>query len=443
MRWPGTQFRIVDSTADFRVSLDQSAFLPAAVGLPYHAPDGDEFRNVTLNNPSGDAIIATLYAGSLYMGDERRRLSGNINMTLLFTAASSGQFLKTHAQDETAARLKSVSFPFQKAIILAKKSLAGTNNVGNVRLAVSGVPDEQPLTLEPGDEITLEAPFGQYWDFHDWFLSVDNDNDGVVVIFSGNDLIIDPRPHPWPPFPPFDPDPPDVPDPPPDPPVTPARWLLTPTLYYDFRGNSLDDLIQGQPLVPDGAYGAFVDGKINAALQLTTSPSVQTFRAVSGSVTPFFARTSGDICVGYWFKVDGALPAPGITALTLLSYIQFNASNVTQDFLIVELENALLRLRVGSESLGQTVSQAYADGNWHLLLLHATGSRVRLLVDNVVRFDRAIGVLTLQPKGTLKFFKQTASCSLTIDEFFFYQNAVVPDAIFDFLWNGGAGRTYP
>ena len=73
---------------------------------------------------------------------------------------------------------------FRKATILAKKALAGTANTGNIQLGPSGTASEQPYTLGPDDEITLEPPLGAKWDFQDWYITVANDNDGVVVIYS-------------------------------------------------------------------------------------------------------------------------------------------------------------------------------------------------------------------------------------------------------------------
>jgi hypothetical protein len=73
---------------------------------------------------------------------------------------------------------------FRKATILAKKAVAGTANSGNIQLGPSATASEQPYTLAPDDEITLEPPLGAKWDFTDWYITVANDNDGVVVIYS-------------------------------------------------------------------------------------------------------------------------------------------------------------------------------------------------------------------------------------------------------------------
>lgn len=73
---------------------------------------------------------------------------------------------------------------FRKATILGKKSLDGTSNVGAVHIGASGAEDEQPYTVNAGDEIILEAPVGAKWDLRDWSGVADENSDGLVIIYS-------------------------------------------------------------------------------------------------------------------------------------------------------------------------------------------------------------------------------------------------------------------
>lgn len=71
-RQSGTNFRVIETTDDFLVSMDGSPFVRASVGLPYDAPELDAFSELTFKNETGSAITATIYAGTLRTRDERK-----------------------------------------------------------------------------------------------------------------------------------------------------------------------------------------------------------------------------------------------------------------------------------------------------------------------------------------------------------------------------------
>lgn len=184
MEWPGTGFRVLEATDQFYVAFDDSPFLPATVGLPYDSPALDAFSKVRFQNRTGSVVNATIYAGTLVTRDERKVFSGTVDATLVPADATPEQFLKTSTAAAAPVALSGVPISFRRATVLAKKALDGTDNAGNVRIGPSGAPNEQPFLMAPGDEVTLQPAVGQQWDFADWFLDVDNDNDGVVVIYS-------------------------------------------------------------------------------------------------------------------------------------------------------------------------------------------------------------------------------------------------------------------
>lgn len=92
------------------------------------------------------------------------------------------QFLKTGAIGARTA-FAAVALYFRWAIVMAYKDKAGTVNVGNVQIGVSNALNEQPITLAPGDQYVLPIPTGAKVNFQNWFLSIANAGDGVVVLY--------------------------------------------------------------------------------------------------------------------------------------------------------------------------------------------------------------------------------------------------------------------
>ena len=61
---------------------------------------------------------------------------------------------------------------------------AGTNNTGNVSIGASTNSTAMPYLITPGQVIVLKAPPGEWIDLHDWWFTVVNANDGLVVIYT-------------------------------------------------------------------------------------------------------------------------------------------------------------------------------------------------------------------------------------------------------------------
>lgn len=94
------------------------------------------------------------------------------------------QFLKTTTVADGPTQLSAVPLNYHNASIIAQKGLDGTANAGTVKLGYSASASEQPLELEPGDERTFRAPAHGRGDLSQLYLTVANDDDGVVVVYT-------------------------------------------------------------------------------------------------------------------------------------------------------------------------------------------------------------------------------------------------------------------
>lgn len=189
MDWPGTNFLVLESSADTEtdllVRLDNSADLPAIVGLPYEAPSHglDRFSQVYFKNTTATDITVRVYAGDLIARDQRKVFSGTVDASIVATAGTPLQFLKTSTAAAAPVALSATALTFRTATVLAQKALDGTLNTGNVKLGFSAAADEQPIELAPGDQQVFEVPVGQEWDFQSLYLKVATNGDGVVVLY--------------------------------------------------------------------------------------------------------------------------------------------------------------------------------------------------------------------------------------------------------------------
>jgi len=181
----GRVFACINATAEFTVQPEGGEKRDARKGSTWGNPGAARFDRLTFFNNTASDIDVTFFAG---FEDNRPNtpLDGEtvVPVELSMTAAIPAQFLKPNAAASPPVALTAAQTFFRKATLLAKKSLDGTVNVGNVRIGASANANEQPFELAPGDEVTLQPAVGQKWNFQNWYLDVDNDNDGVVVIYS-------------------------------------------------------------------------------------------------------------------------------------------------------------------------------------------------------------------------------------------------------------------
>ncbi len=100
------------------------------------------------------------------------------------------QFLKTTTTAASPVSLTAITTNFHQATIIARKSLDGSAgggvNAGSVYLGYSSAAGEQPLELTPGDQVLWKGPGNGKGmdDLKNIFLTVANNGDGVVVIYT-------------------------------------------------------------------------------------------------------------------------------------------------------------------------------------------------------------------------------------------------------------------
>lgn len=181
----GRVFSCITSTAEFFVQPDDGQRRSARKGSTWGNPGATRFNRLLFLNDTAADIDVTFFAGD-QENHPNTPLDGDTTVPaeLVMTAAIPTQFLKAIAAAAPPTALAAAQTFFRKATVLAKKSLSGTLNVGNVRIGASAAAGEQPYELAPGDEVVLQPAVGQKWNFQNWYLDVDTDDDGVVVIYS-------------------------------------------------------------------------------------------------------------------------------------------------------------------------------------------------------------------------------------------------------------------
>jgi len=180
----GRYFVCISATASFKVEPNTGGKIIIGAGGAFGGEKSKVFRRLTFHNTTGTDIDVSFYAG-----DEKYELNvpidnGSVSAIIGTASTTPQQFVKTSSTPATPVALSATSKLFQRATIIALKTLAGGTNSGNVNLGASSTVNQQPYVLEPGDEIVLEAPIGKQWNFTDWYLDVANSGDGVVVIYS-------------------------------------------------------------------------------------------------------------------------------------------------------------------------------------------------------------------------------------------------------------------
>lgn len=183
-----TVLHCVDASDTFQVRpLGGGSKLEVTKGRGFGSPKGKPFGKVTFFNISGTPVVATVYIGREEFKDASVPnvvLSAVTNSISNCIAAIPAQFLKTH-NTGAASALTGAQTYFRKAVVIAKKTLAGTTlNAGNVYLGFSSATNEQLIELEPGGEYVFEPPSGAKWNFQNLYLKVLTNGDGVIVYYT-------------------------------------------------------------------------------------------------------------------------------------------------------------------------------------------------------------------------------------------------------------------
>lgn len=97
------------------------------------------------------------------------------------------QLLVTATIATSPKQVSSTPRQFRNALVMAQKSLdgaaAGKGNAGKVYLGMSAEANEQPIEMSPTDERVFEAPGDGRWDLSQWYMTVESDGDGLVIIY--------------------------------------------------------------------------------------------------------------------------------------------------------------------------------------------------------------------------------------------------------------------
>ena len=153
-----------------------------------------KFGALTFYNSSGVLNTVTFYVSDSPIKLPDVNLTSSVNVTTQLTntlancaTAVQADFLAAAAVANVSNAFTALSTPFRKCTILAFKAFGGagvapTANTGIVFIGVSA--GHQPITLNPGDVWTFEAPTGAKYDFNSFYISAPNAGDGVLVIWS-------------------------------------------------------------------------------------------------------------------------------------------------------------------------------------------------------------------------------------------------------------------
>jgi hypothetical protein len=114
------------------------------------------------------------------MGQYATSISSDIDSC---KACTPTQTLATLAAGTTAQSITATDTYFRRATLLAFKTQGGGANTGDIKLGAANTYANLPMTLAPGDEISIEAPLGAKWSLKDWYFG-GTIGDGLVVIYS-------------------------------------------------------------------------------------------------------------------------------------------------------------------------------------------------------------------------------------------------------------------
>lgn len=96
------------------------------------------------------------------------------------------QLVVTNPSTTVPLALSSVPKNYRTCTMIAGTALTGPTaapNTGLVRIGLSAVNNQQPIEFQPGVERVFYAASGQMLDLSQYYLSVANANDGLILIF--------------------------------------------------------------------------------------------------------------------------------------------------------------------------------------------------------------------------------------------------------------------
>lgn len=182
----GNYFKCISSTGSFKVAPDDRSKLSMSTGRGFGS-DSNKFRRLVFYNESASTITVEFYVGSEpYTADATATVvsgSAIANDIAACIVATPAQFLKTSTAAASPVALTSSTTYFRKAIVRGINALTGTANTGTVYIGPSSSANQQSVEIPPGGEYVIEPPNGAKDNFANWYLDVDTNADGVVVIY--------------------------------------------------------------------------------------------------------------------------------------------------------------------------------------------------------------------------------------------------------------------
>lgn len=147
---------------------------------------GPTFKKLFFQNPGGVAINVTFYASGTPIKTPDANITSTISVTASLTNTLQNCALESEGQNQVSFAGVAIHFAapgtyFRRALIVAQSSLARAANAGNVYIGIGAA--NQPITLAPGSVFEIEADTGAKRDLGNWYLSADNDGDGISLIY--------------------------------------------------------------------------------------------------------------------------------------------------------------------------------------------------------------------------------------------------------------------
>lgn len=188
LRVEASVLAILSATASFQVQTDRDGVRTMASDRKLGSVGGPKFKRITFIETGGADNTITFYVGDQEYVANTLANTGSVNAAIVPGLTSIGApFVKLNATPGTPVAIAAASKPFRKAKLIAQQDLDGlgpaTPNAGNIALGGgSAVVANQGMLLAPGDEIVIEAPVGERWDFNQLYFDVASAGDGLAVV---------------------------------------------------------------------------------------------------------------------------------------------------------------------------------------------------------------------------------------------------------------------
>lgn len=144
------------------------------------------FRRLTFYNSAGTPVTVVFYASNEPIRIAETAINNSITATATLTNTLANCALEAENQAQLTYNGAAVQFApagtyWRRLIIVAQKSLDRAANTGNVYIGLGAA--HQPITLAPGAIWTFNADTGGKRDLGSWYMSADDDGDGISILY--------------------------------------------------------------------------------------------------------------------------------------------------------------------------------------------------------------------------------------------------------------------